>query len=455
MSWARLRAWHAGLGLAARARLHLLVAAPLVWALAGAITLRSAHTEIDELFDSQLVRIARQVQALLPGTDLEANPAAALALPAHPGGAAELEDLTVAVWDRQGRLLLADQEGVSLPWLPEASGFRDLPLEGGLWRVYFLQSPRGEWLVAAGQSQHEREELLTGLLAAQLLPWLLMLPLLLLALMAALRSALRPLDTLSALLAAREPQGLAPLPTDGLPPDLRPLVEAMNGLFLRIETARSRERRFTADAAHELRTPIAALRSQWEALRLQAEAGRPTDEGAAKIAQGLERLGRLVEQMLALARIEHLEALGAPAPVDWTAVLAPVVDSLWARAESEGVDIACEGLDGALPLAGDAALLGVMLRNLLDNALRHSPRGGTVWLRGSAEGLSVLDEGPGVAADELARLGERFHRPAGALGTGSGLGLSIVQRIAALHGLTVAWGPRAEGPGFEVRLHRA
>lgn len=449
-----LRAWHAGLSLAARVRLHLLIAAPLVWALAVAITVRSAHAEIDELFDSQLVRIARQVQALLPGASLDARPGPALTLPAHPGGAAELEDLTVAVWDPQGRLLLADQEGIELPWMPEASGFRDLQLDGAGWRVYFLQSAHGEWLVAAGQSLHERDELVTGLLAAQVLPWLLMLPLLLLALLAALRRALRPLAALSGLLAAREPQALSPLPAADLPPDLQPLVQAMNGLFLRIEAALARERRFTADAAHELRTPIAALRAQWEALRLQAGAGLP-EEGAAKIGLGLDRLARLVEQMLALARVEHLEALGAPAPVDWTAVAATVVDACWPLAEARGVDIACEGLDRALPLAGDAALLGVLLRNLLDNALRHSPRGATVWLRGGPEGLQVHDEGPGVAPEALDRLGERFHRPPGAEGPGSGLGLSIVRRIAALHGLAVAWGPRAGTAGFEVRLQRA
>lgn len=452
-----LRRWHAGLSLRARALAYTMGAAPLVWLLAVAITAHSAYTEIDELFDSQLVRIARQVQTLLPAASLGALDLAAGTDPAHPAGsaagAAELEDLSVAVWTAEGQMLLADREGVDLPHLADAAGFRDLKIHEDLWRVYYLQSSHGNWLVAVGQSLHERDELVAGLLLAQILPWLLMLPLLLLAMGAALRSALKPLDSLSRALAQRDPQGLDPLPAAELPPDLRPLVEAMNSLFVRIDSTLARERQFTADAAHELRTPLAGLRAQWDAARLQ---GGATGPGLDKIGLGLDRLARLVQQMLALARVEHLDALGPVQAVDWSAVVATVIDGLWPQAEAAGVDL--EVLDlraDTLPLQGDAALLGVLLRNLLDNALRHAPRGSTVTLQGGPGRLSVLDRGPGVTPEQLARLGDRFYRPEGQTRSGSGLGLSIVRRIAALHGLAVTWGPRDDGPGFAVHLRRA
>lgn len=452
----RLQRWHADLGLRARALAYTMVAAPLVWMLAVAITVHSAYNEIDELFDSQLVRIARQVQTLLPSASigqLALGGAEPLAPAGSAAGAADLKDLSVAVWNAEGQVLMADREGVTLPRLPDAAGFRDLQVGSADWRVYYLQSSHGRWLVAVGQSLHERDELVGGLLLAQILPWLLMLPLLLLVMGAALRSALQPLASLSQALAQRDPQGLDPLPAAELPPDLRPLVEAMNGLFARIDNTLARERRFTADAAHELRTPLAGLRAQWDAARLQ---GGPPGAGLDKIGQGLDRLARLVQQMLALARVEHLEHLGPVQAVDWPAVVATVVDGLWPQAEAAGVDI--EVLDLAadtLPLQGDAALLGVLLRNLLDNALRHAPRGSTVTLQGGPGRLSVLDRGPGVTPEQLARLGDRFYRPEGQAGSGSGLGLSIVRRIAALHGLAVQWGPRADGPGFAVQIRRA
>ena len=452
-----LRRWHAGLSLRARALAYTMVATPLVWVLAVALTVHSAYTEIDERFDSPLGRIARQVQTLLPAATLGPLDLPAGADPEHPAGsaagAAELEDLSVGVWNAQGQMVLADREGVDLPHLGDAAGFRDLRVHEDLWRVYYLQSSHGHWLVAVGQSLHERDELVAGLLLAQILPWLLMLPLLLLAMGAALRSALRPLDSLCQALAHRDPQGLDPLPAAELPPDLRPLVEAMNGLFARIDSTLARERRFTADAAHELRTPLAGLRAQWDAARLQGGAAGP---GLDKIGQGLDRLARLVQQMLALARVEHLDALGPVQAVDWPALAATVIDGLWPQAEAAGVDI--EVLDLAtdtLPLQGDAALLGVLLRNLLDNALRHAPRGSTVTLHGGTDVLQVLDRGPGVTPEQLARLGDRFYRPEGQSGSGSGLGLSIVRRIAGLHGLAVQWGPRADGSGFAVAIRRA
>lgn len=431
-----------------RVLLLLLLSAPLVWLVTGLISLDRARLEINELFDTQLIQLARQVQSMLPRAALDAIELGGAATPGTTGEA-ELEDLAVAVWDREGRLLLVDREGTMLPHDARASGFHDLVLGGEPWRVFYLQAASGEWVVAVAQQAHERDELVWGLVAGQLLPWALTLPVLLLVMAAAVRQALRPLRTLGAEIGARASDDLRPLATDDRPAELQPLVAEMNTLFARVRETIEHERRFTADAAHELRTPLAALQAQWDAARL---AGTVPD---AKIGEGLARLSRLVSQLLALARLES--AAPQSETIDWRALATQVVDEVLPLADRRQVELACEWpADGAtpLPLQGDAALLAALLRNLLDNALRHAPAGSTVTLRIGTDAIEVLDEGPGVATEHLARLGDRFFRPPGETESGSGLGLSIVQRIAALHGLRAEWRNRGDRSGFAVRVAR-
>ncbi len=437
-----------------RLLLYLLVGAPLVWLLAGLVSMRFARHEVDELFDTELIRLARQVQVTL------AVPAAehAAPLPAPPAsaasGEADVRDLAIAVWARDGRLLLADREGVSLPYRPETAGFVDLAIAGEPWRIYYLQSFDGDWLVAAGQKAHEREELALDVTLGQALPWLATLPLLLLVMALAVRRAVAPLHGLSDELRARSADALQPLALDA-PSELRPLVGAMNGLFSRIEAMLARERRFTDDAAHELRTPLAVLRAQWDVLR-RARPGAERDEAEAKMTRGLARLDRLVAQLLALSRVESGGSALVRKPVDWAALVEQVMSDCLPLAERRRIELECDWAQGAgrepLPLHGDAALLAVLLRNLLDNALRYAPQGSSVTLRFTEHSLEVENDAEPLSDEQLARLGERFYRPDGQDEIGSGLGLSIVRRIAALHGLGLRFERRAGGRGLRVRV---
>lgn len=470
-----------------RVLLLLLVTAPLVWAAALAFSLHHARSEINELFDTELIRLARQVQATLPTASLRAIDSLAdaassaqstPALKIANSGEADLDTLSIAVWDREGHLLLSDREGVMLPRRPDASGFTELALGTGAWRAYYLQSASGQWVVAAGQSLHERDELMWGLVGGQLIPWVLTLPVLMLVIVAAVRQALKPVTELASEIGARPASDLRPLSDATLPSDLKPLVRAMNTLFARISTALERERRFTADAAHELRTPLAALQAQWDAAQLDAARGARDADG--KIGQSLARLSRLVAQLLSLSRIDaDIGAAGptsvsvaSPAPMaDWPRLAEQAMSDVLPLAEQRHVELACEwpndgeptrhaGADGEagpapLPIRGEPSLLAAMLRNLLDNAVRHSPPGGQVILRLGVDSVAVLDEGPGVSAEHLARLGDRFYRPPGQAGVGSGLGLSIVTLIAQAHGLKVDWRNRTERSGFEVTLTQA
>jgi two-component system, OmpR family, sensor histidine kinase QseC len=445
-----------------RVMLFLLLSAPLVWAVGLLYGLHHAQVEINELFDTQQVRLARQVLSTLPSASLGVIAAPLPAAAKQPLGAADVDDLSIAVWNRQGQLLLADREGVRLPRSGDGAGFVDQVIDAQAWRVYYQRDASGEWLVAVGQESEERDELVQAIVVGQLLPWVLTLPALLLAMAVAVRQAMKPVRSLVETLQQRAPDDLRPLPEAGTPEDLKPLVQAMNMLFARIENHFEHERRFTADAAHELRTPLAALQAQWDAARLEAErSGQPSLPAQAKIAEGLARLSRMVTQMLALARLEHLGAQVRHTPVDWIVLVEELFSELLPLAEQRRVELECEWPPkGAAPLlrSGDSHLIALMLRNLLDNALRHTPAGGRVKLRLAADAIEVVDQGPGVPTQHLQRLGDRFFRLPGQADSGSGLGLSIVKRVAALHGLALSWQQGASmgaaPPGFSVRLSR-
>jgi two-component system sensor histidine kinase QseC len=443
-----------------RLLLWLLLCAPLVWLLGLALAMNRAQQEVNELFDTEMIRLARQVQAVQQRSGAQGvGSSAAAASAASPGdqGQADLEDLAIAVWDRSGRLQLADREGVMLPREVDASGFRDLTLAGAAWRVYYLQAFDGESLVAAGQRADERDEVVLKLSLGQLLPWVLMLPLLLVVMAWAVRRALAPVHQLTGELRRRSADALHPMPEAQAPTELRPMVSAMNGLFLRIEQTLARERRFTADAAHELRTPLAVLRAQWDVLR-RARSGAERAEAEARLAAGLDRIDRLVTQMLALSRLEGA-VLAQPLPeVDWQPVVEQALNDCLPLAERRGIEFECVWPPAgtrALPLPGDADLLTVMLRNLLDNAARYAPPGSTVQLRFGPDGLQVVNDGPVIDSALLTRLGERYFRPDGQDEGGSGLGLSIVQRVAALHGLDMTLAPSTAGRGLVVGLARS
>ena len=246
----------------------LLACAALVWIATLAMSFLYARKEINELFDTQQVRLARQVVSTLPvDPSIELPEVAELNHGKRREGAAEIEDLAIAVWNRAGRLSLADRQGVTLPRPRNGDGFINLDINGRDWRVYYLRSPNQAWVVGVGQRVSERQELILDLLLSQLSLWIMALPVLLIGILASVRHALRPLNALAEEVEKRAPDELRPV-AEPVSVELRPLVRAMNRLFGRVGTALEHERRLTADAAHELRTPIAALQAQSEVLQL-------------------------------------------------------------------------------------------------------------------------------------------------------------------------------------------
>lgn len=333
------------------------------------------------------------------------------------------------------------------------SGFRTVRIAGTAWRMFATHGAEGDVQVYVGEQLESRDAILWALLRSMLWPIALALPLLAAALAWAVHRGMAPMRKLGRALAARPAMDLHPVAVDGAPAEMAPMVDALNGLFERIAGLLASERRFTADAAHELRTPIAVIRVQAQVALGEADGSR-RQQALERTLEGCDRATRLVEQLLTLARLEAAE-LPATVPVDMSALTRRVLADLVPKAIGK---LQAVELDADQPcmLAGDETLLAVLVRNLVDNAVRYSPpsarvkvgvrahQGQCVW--------SVEDSGPGLAPADHERLGERFFRVAGHAESGSGLGWSIVRRIAAVHGLMLHSGPSAQLGGLAVRL---
>ncbi len=334
-------------------------------------------------------------------------------------------------------------------------GFSDRVEGDRRWRVFAARGTSGQWVEVAVR-QEVRASFAARVATHVLHPLWLALPLLTVLIWGALRWGLAPLDRIAALVSNRGSTDLDPLPEAGTPREIRPLVTALNALFARIAAVRERDRRFAADAAHELRTPLAVIRTNAE-VALGARDPQERREALDDVLSGADRATHLVGQLLALARIDGA-ALGSRSPVDLAALLRSEAGRLAGRAAAQGIvlrlDIApdADGA-GAAALSGHAELLAVLLRNLLDNALKHTPAGGMVTAVLARDGaglrLVVEDTGPGIPARVRGRVRDRFFR-AGPSGGGAGLGLSIVDAIVDLHGGAFELADRPGGPGLQA-----
>jgi two-component system OmpR family sensor kinase len=332
-------------------------------------------------------------------------------------------------------------------------GFSDVEVEGTHYRVYALQTP--EHTIQVAQNRDARQARARSLAVRAMLPVALLAPLLMAAVWWLITRSLAPVERMRRQVAARPADDLSALPESGLPEEVLPLVHELNLLFERVRLAFEAQRHFVADAAHELRSPLAALKLQAQAFRRGAdEAGR--DAALQRLESGIERSIRLVSQMLVLARAES-EAPAASEPVDLQQLTRDAVAEVLPHAQERRIDVGL-AREHAAQVRGQPDALLVLLRNLLENAVKYAPEGGRVDIgiepRPGGVALVVEDDGPGIPESERARVFDRFYRTADASGPGSGLGLAIVRTIAARHGATVELGrsERLGGLRVEVRF---
>jgi len=341
----------------------------------------------------------------------------------------------------EGRLTMSSANAGALPMSAQTRGFSTVRLhDQSGWRVFAAQGSEGDVQVFVGEQVDSRDSILWAVLKGVLMPLLYALPLLALVGWLAVRGGLAPLRSLSEALTQRQPQALEPVLLRNMPAEIEPVVHALNALLERIQTMVDSERRFTADAAHELRTPIAAIRTQ-----VQVALGAAADDAQRQHAlnyalAGCDRATHLVAQLLTLSRLESTSASAPTGQVDVSAVAQRVAAELALTALERKQELALDAPAKAC-IEADDMLTSVLVRNLLDNAMRYSPDAARVGVSVKSDAqhvtLQVDDSGPGLTDADMARLGERFYRVLGTEQTGSGLGWSIVRRIAAVYGAQV------------------
>ena len=428
----------------------LLLGLAAVAVVASVATYFDTRREIGELFDLQLKQLAysTRIDDLLRGRQPSVS---------GPGAdrTAGVSEIVTQIWDRDGVLVYYSRPGTGLP-VPATEGYSNVIQDGHAWRVY--THVEGRHALQVAHALDERREIAAQSALRTLLPLAALIPFLGVLIWYAVGRGLRPLETMSRAVAKRQPDAMAPLAEGGLPEELRPLAGSLNALLARLSDALNAQRRFTADAAHELRTPLAALKLQVE-LAERAPDSATRAVALAELEDGVDRASHLVEQLLAMAWLEP-EALAKNfADCDLVALAKDGIVARAALAADRRIDLGL-AREAVVHARGDAASLSMLLANLLDNALRYTPEGGRIDVAIDDDAghavLTVADNGPGIPAGDRERVFDRFHRGSNAADvpgkSGSGLGLSIVRRIVDAHGATIMLDAGADGRGLVARV---
>jgi two-component system sensor histidine kinase QseC len=418
----------------------VLGAVVVVWLVTAALSYRDARRQIDELLDAHLAQAAALLvaQASHELEEIETEHSPELAPYGHR--------VAFQVWERGTRLRVHSADAPNARLSPATEGFSDADVEGRRWRVFSTWAHKRRLLIQVGEERAARDRLAAAIATNLLRPLVLALPLLGLLVWLAVRWGTRPLAVLRAQVVQRDPDNLAPLEVADPPAEVAPLVESLNRLLARVRASIEGERRFTADAAHELRTPIAAVRAHAEVARAATAEGERR-AAADSILAGCDRAAHAIDQLLTLARLDPADAGGRREACDLREVARQVLADLAPVALARGIEVELAA-GPPVVMAGSPGLLAILVRNLVDNAVRYSPAGASarvdVARAGAVARLVVTDQGPGVAPADRPALGQRFRRLGASRETGSGLGLSIVARIAELHRATVHF---RDGPG--------
>lgn len=431
----------------------------------GIYSLQRTTSEMEELSDGRLAEAARTIGALvqhaglhaLLGQDSVQVPVLKKSVLRQTGQTRTYEsEVGFQVFDKQGRIILAT---VNLAVLPppktDRSDYQDLRKGSHTWRVFTLVDSSSDVVIRVAERYDSRHDILHALWLDHGLPLLLGLPLLAVLVGWAVKRGLRPLVALAAALSSREPGSREPVRLDHAPLELQPVLAALNEQLARQEDAIERERRFSADVAHELRTPLASIMINLESAMATID---PTEvhDSLAGAQHSVGALAHRIEQLLALAKLEAGVASNQRGSVDLVEMAGEVIEELASVIADSGVELGFAPSSAQVVVQGYEAALAALLRNLLENALRHVPAGGQVQLsieQGEYEAtLDVIDDGPGIPAEHRAAVFARFHRERSSRGEGYGLGLSIVQRAAELHKASIELLDSPFGNGLRVRV---
>ncbi len=418
------------------------------WLIAFAATYTAAARRIGVLFDAQL---AHDAGALLVLAEQEPpRGAGPRRIPANPTQLRKV--LAFAVW-RGEHLMLRSYNAPPVD-RPVTTGYVDATFDGRAWRGYALRQPQSGLTVWVGEPFSLRDRMVDEITRDVLFPMLLALPLLAVAVWWGVGRGLAPVARVAGEVARRSPSNLKPVGVAVVPSEINPLVDKLDDLLARLREAFDLERRFTADAAHEIRTPLASIKTNAQ-VALRAAGDEQRRQSLEQVIEGVDRATRVVEQLLTLARLDREALEGQFVAVRLDSLAAEVLAALHPEAEAKRTTLALAVGNGA-EIRGNPVALGIMLRNIVDNAIRYTPPGGTVEVKaerlGGGVALTVTDNGPGIPHTDRARVFDRFYRGANTGAFGCGLGLSIARRVAELHDASIALADAPSGRGLQVTV---
>lgn len=404
------------------------------WFIIGIATYSESYYEIEELFDAQLSQMAGTIDVLVI-RQLQQTTISEEKLKREVNGHQYERKISFQVW-RKNDLILSSQNAPHF-LMAKSDGFSDVILHGEKWRVFSMH--KNSFTVLVGESYKVREDLIRKITRNSILPIIWSLPLLAIFVWISIGRSLQPVKKLAVDVTKRTPDQLDAIEVTSCPKEVQPLVSSINKLLARLEQAFRKERSFTADAAHELRTPLASLKTQAQ-VALRAKDEQVRTQALQNIITGVNRNTHLVEQLLTLARLEPDSLNGTFRSVNLYLIAETAMAGLANRALEKNIelDLQTTGIaEKDCSVVGYAPGLNIMLRNLIDNAIRYTPENGQVVVTFSGEDdqlcVAIEDSGAGIPEEEREKIFNRFYRKAGQETDGCGLGLSIVQRIVELH----------------------
>ena len=418
----------------------LCLTALFVWLGSTLVAWWQVRHDVNKVFDAQQVLFAERLAnsdlstiLLESSTTLNKNSQSALKK------SYDDDALAFAIFSKTGKLLFSDGRNGKDFIFNNKTGFHNSYTydDDDNWRIFWRTAANGKLIIAVGQELDYREDLIEEMILGQMWIWFASLPILIIVLGWLIYKELGPIKRLSQEIQTRKSGDVSLLNTEGLPVEILPLVKNLNQFFDRTSAMLQRERRFTSDAAHELRSPLAALRIQTEVAQLAGDDRELREQALLHLTQGIDRASQLIEQLLTLSKLDNLQELEELQPIDWEGIIQSLIAERYLVAEKRKITLAFEKESEPKPKQGQPILVSLMLRNLLDNAIKYCPEDTTVSVKIASSQIIVEDNGGGVEPEDLKKLGQRFYRPAGQNEKGSGLGLSIVMRIAELHGFKV------------------
>ena len=447
------------LSLHQRLLIYLISTALLAWLAIAFASVVTTRKEVEELFDANLAQSAWVLSSLVSHELREEGAIGSTgAFTDDRGRLDELEShlashkyespVAFQIWVGEGAFRFHSATAPEEPFSNDEPGFSNASLDGIDWRVFTYSEKTADIVIRIAERQEVRKEIIKQIAWQFIWPLILGLPILAFVIWKSVGHAIRPLAAVADAVTRRDPAHLTRLDMVNVPSEVVPLIKSLNDLFERLETALDGERRFTADAAHELRSPLAALKTQAEvALRARDDSAR--QQALTQVIRGVDRASHLVDQMLTLARVDPETAVAEFHDLALGSIVQEVAAELAGEAVRKDIDFGLEER-GSARIRGNTDALQVMVRNILDNAIRYTPDGGRVEIRiedgdDGTVALVVADSGPGIPVEERGGIYRRFYRRGGNRVPGSGLGLSIVKRIADLHAATITLSTSAMG----------